>query len=272
MSRHKKFLIPAAVGASLLLAACGGSSKSSSSSSSAAGSTPYSRSAPATASGVTITTAKGSMGTYLVGSSGRAVYLWAADTGGKSSCSGACAQTWTPVTVSSTPKVAGGVTAGHLTLVTRSDGSKQVAYNGHPLYYYAPDSGAGMTRGQGSNSFGAKWWLVAPSGSAITAGASATTSSRIPYFFSDQYEVGMEYSGFATDWDEVAFRGERDRGEFVAFWLKDGAVVAGMNVNVWDVNEHVQALIRSRQEVDVRMLTDPDTPLETLTASGVEQQ
>jgi 3-phenylpropionate/trans-cinnamate dioxygenase ferredoxin reductase subunit len=91
---------------------------------------------------------------------------------------------------------------------------------------------------------------------------------RIPYFFSDQYDVGMEYSGFASEWDQVVFRGERDGGEFVAFWLKDGRVVAGMNVNVWDVNEHVQALIRSRQTVDVRALTDPDTPLETLVAGA----
>jgi 3-phenylpropionate/trans-cinnamate dioxygenase ferredoxin reductase subunit len=87
---------------------------------------------------------------------------------------------------------------------------------------------------------------------------------RIPYFFSDQYEVGMEYSGFATEWDEVVFRGERDAGEFVAFWLKDGRVLAGMNVNVWDVNQHVQALIRSRQPVDVAALRDPDTPLDAL--------
>jgi 3-phenylpropionate/trans-cinnamate dioxygenase ferredoxin reductase subunit len=87
---------------------------------------------------------------------------------------------------------------------------------------------------------------------------------RIPYFFSDQYDVGMEYSGYGTSWDEVVFRGERDSGEFVAFWLRDGLVLAGMNVNVWDVNEHVQALIRSRQEVDVRALCDVDTPLHSL--------
>lgn len=87
---------------------------------------------------------------------------------------------------------------------------------------------------------------------------------RIPYFFSDQYEVGMEYSGFATEWDQVAFRGDRDAGEFVAFWLKDGRVLAGMNVNVWDVNEHIQALIRSHQHVDVAALRDPDTPLDAL--------
>ena len=89
---------------------------------------------------------------------------------------------------------------------------------------------------------------------------------RIPYFFSDQYDVGMEYSGYATDWDEVVFRGDRDSGEFVAFWLADGRVVGGMNVNVWDVNAHVQALIRSRRQVDAGALRDTDTPLESLAA------
>jgi 3-phenylpropionate/trans-cinnamate dioxygenase ferredoxin reductase subunit len=87
---------------------------------------------------------------------------------------------------------------------------------------------------------------------------------RIPYFFSDQYEVGMEYSGHAPKWDEVVFRGDRNEGEFIAFWLRDGRVIAGMNVNVWDVNEHVQALIRSRQPVGLAALTDPGTALESL--------
>jgi len=90
---------------------------------------------------------------------------------------------------------------------------------------------------------------------------------RIPYFFSDQYDVGMEYSGFADRWDEVVFRGDPEAGEgFVAFWLRDGCVLAGMNVNVWDVNEHVQELIRSRRPVDPRALADPGTPLDSLLA------
>jgi 3-phenylpropionate/trans-cinnamate dioxygenase ferredoxin reductase subunit len=89
---------------------------------------------------------------------------------------------------------------------------------------------------------------------------------RVPYFFSDQYEVGMEYSGYATEWDQVVFRGERDSGEFVAFWLREERVLAGMNVNVWDVHEHIQALIRSRQTVDVAALSDRDTPLDSLVA------
>jgi 3-phenylpropionate/trans-cinnamate dioxygenase ferredoxin reductase subunit len=87
---------------------------------------------------------------------------------------------------------------------------------------------------------------------------------RLPYFFSDQYDVGMEYSGYAPSWDEVVFRGDRAGGEFVAFWLRDGHVQAGMNVNVWDVNEHVQALIQARQPVAAAVLADPGTPLDEL--------
>jgi 3-phenylpropionate/trans-cinnamate dioxygenase ferredoxin reductase subunit len=87
---------------------------------------------------------------------------------------------------------------------------------------------------------------------------------RIPYFFSDQYDVGMEYSGYAPRWDEVILRGEPQSREFIAFWLADERVVAGMNVNVWDVNEHVQELIRARQPVDRAGLADPQTPLTEL--------
>jgi 3-phenylpropionate/trans-cinnamate dioxygenase ferredoxin reductase subunit len=88
---------------------------------------------------------------------------------------------------------------------------------------------------------------------------------RIPYFFSDQYDVGMEYSGYATEWAQVVFRGDPASREFVAFWLDGEArVVAGMNVNVWDVNQHVQALIRSRRRLDAAALADPDTPLDSL--------
>ncbi len=87
---------------------------------------------------------------------------------------------------------------------------------------------------------------------------------RIPYFFSDQYEVGMEYCGHAPRWDEVVFRGDRASGAFIAFWLLDGRLVAGMNVNVWDVNEQLQALIRGRCAIDRGRLSDPDTPLDAL--------
>lgn len=85
---------------------------------------------------------------------------------------------------------------------------------------------------------------------------------KVPYFFSDQYDVGMEYGGYATSWDEVVFRGDVHGREFIAFWIEDGRVVAGMNVNVWEVTDHIQALIRSGEPVDVARLRDPELPLE----------
>jgi 3-phenylpropionate/trans-cinnamate dioxygenase ferredoxin reductase subunit len=89
---------------------------------------------------------------------------------------------------------------------------------------------------------------------------------RLPYFFSDQYDVGMEYSGLADPEAGVVVRGDLAAREAVVFWLgDDGAVLAGMNINVWDVNEQVQALIRSRAAVDPARLADPDVPLEDLT-------
>ena len=87
---------------------------------------------------------------------------------------------------------------------------------------------------------------------------------RVPYFFSDQYDFGMEYSGYARTWDRVVFRGNPDDGKFIAFWLTDGRVVAGMNANVWDVTGPIQALIRSREPVGITRLTDPAVPLEEL--------
>ena len=87
---------------------------------------------------------------------------------------------------------------------------------------------------------------------------------HIPYFYSDQYDVGMEYSGYAPEWDEVVFRGDPAGGEFIAFWLRGGCVAAGMNVNVWDVNEHIQALIRAGKPVEAAALADPGTTLESL--------
>ena len=85
----------------------------------------------------------------------------------------------------------------------------------------------------------------------------------VPYFYSDQYDLGMECAGLPTpgSYDEVAFRGDRAGGEFIAFWLKDDKVVAGMNVNVWDVNDDIQSLIRSARPVDLSRLTNPDIPV-----------
>ena len=94
---------------------------------------------------------------------------------------------------------------------------------------------------------------------------SAEPFDRLPYFFSDQYDVGMEYSGLADAGAPVVVRGDLAAREAVVFWLgEDGAVTAGMNINVWDVNDAVQALIRSRAVVDPARLADPDVPLEEL--------
>jgi 3-phenylpropionate/trans-cinnamate dioxygenase ferredoxin reductase subunit len=87
---------------------------------------------------------------------------------------------------------------------------------------------------------------------------------QLPYFFSDQYDVGMEYSGFAREWDRVVFRGDPASREFIAFWLAGDRVLAGMNVNVWDVTDPIQRLIRERVAVDDRRLADPGVPLEEL--------
>jgi transaldolase len=87
---------------------------------------------------------------------------------------------------------------------------------------------------------------------------------RLPYFFSDQYELGMEYTGFARAWDRVVFRGDPAGREFVAFWLVGDRVVAGMNANVWDVTDAIQRLIRDRVAVDDKRLADTDVPLEEL--------
>jgi 3-phenylpropionate/trans-cinnamate dioxygenase ferredoxin reductase component len=91
-----------------------------------------------------------------------------------------------------------------------------------------------------------------------------TPYDRIPYFYSDQYELGMEYTGFAPSWDEVVFRGRPETHEFIAFWLHGGRVVAGMNMNVWDVAPGIERLIRSGATIDPRALADPDLPLADL--------
>ncbi len=85
---------------------------------------------------------------------------------------------------------------------------------------------------------------------------------ELPYFFTDQYDLGMEYAGHAPAYDRVVFRGDVDGREFVAFWLDaDNRVLAGMNVNIWDVLDDIKSLIRSRRAVDPDQLTDPQAPL-----------
>lgn len=158
------------VTAAVLAAACSSSTKSGS-----GGSNTTSAASGGTASAVSIETHSGPMGTYLTDGSGRSLYLFAADTTGKSNCSGGCATFWPPLTGSASAMAS--AQAGKLGTITRSDGSKQVTYNGHPLYYFKEDTKAGQTAGQGFDNFGGKWWLVAPSGQAITGSGGASSST-----------------------------------------------------------------------------------------------
>ncbi len=174
-NRPRRLGALALAGGVLLLSACGSSSSQSSSGAKAYSTPATPVSSPS--SGAAIGTASGSAGTYLTGAGGRAVYLWVADVNGQSACSGDCAKAWPPVTTSGSPHASGSVSSSGLGTITRSDGTKQVTYHGHPLYYFAGDSGAGSTTGQGSNGFGAKWWLVSPNGNAITGGAQSSSSS-----------------------------------------------------------------------------------------------
>lgn len=87
---------------------------------------------------------------------------------------------------------------------------------------------------------------------------------RVPYFFTDQYDLGMEYAGYAEpgSYDDVVVRGDLASREFIAFWVADGRVLAYMNVNIWDVNDAIQHLVRSGKQIDRDRLADPDVPLE----------
>ncbi len=96
-----------------------------------------------------------------------------------------------------------------------------------------------------------------------------TSYDQVPYFFSDQYEMGMEYSGYVAKghYDEVIFRGDVDKGEYLAFWLREGRVVAGMNVNIWDVTDTIAALVRSGEPVNRARLVNPEVPLDDIHAN-----
>jgi len=169
--------IPAfAVGLVLLaapvVAGCGSGSNSPNASTS--GGTAMKR----TAQAATVKTASASgLGTILVDGQGRTIYLFQRDTGPTSTCNGACIAAWPAVTTHGAPKAAGSVAAGKLAVAKRSDGTTQVTYAGHPLYYYAGDAAAGETNGQGLNAFGAPWYVIGTNGSAITTQTTSGGSS-----------------------------------------------------------------------------------------------
>ena len=154
----------------MAVAACGGAS--------AATSPPASSSTPTAqtsrAASATVGVANSGLGSILVDSHGRTLYLWQADTGPKSTCSGACAAAWPPLLTTRAPTAGRGAKASLLGTTKRSDGAEQVTYNQHPLYLFTGDTASGQTTGQGSTGFGAPWYVLSPGGNQITGSASTS--------------------------------------------------------------------------------------------------
>jgi predicted lipoprotein with Yx(FWY)xxD motif len=168
-----------AAGIGLVVAACSSAATTSTATSSPATSSATASSAATQASSpaasgqaagtasVSLTAISGIPGKFLVGSTGRSLYLFEADKNGASACSGACAAAWPPDTVTGAPTAGSGVSQALLGTIKRADGTMQVTYNGHPLYYFSADTAGGAAHGQGVKAFGAGWYVVSASGSKI---------------------------------------------------------------------------------------------------------
>jgi len=169
----------AAAAALSLVAACSSSGSSNSSATSGGASSGVAAAAgssSAAATTATVGTRSGPLGNYLVDGSGRTLYLFASDRTNVSTCTGSCLTYWPPLTSAGKPSATGGVNSSLLATFT-SGNANWVSYAGHPLYYFLLDKAAGDIKGQGSTNFGAKWWLVAPSGQPITGSASGSSAS-----------------------------------------------------------------------------------------------
>ena len=167
----KNWMAAAACAAGIALAAtaCSSGSSPGSTAAPAASSATASSAVSSSAAAMTIGLASvsGIDGKFLASGLGRSMYLFEADKGGMSACSGACAAAWPPVTAAAMPMAGSGVEQSLLGTIKRSDGTEQVTYNGHPLYYFAADTGAGTAKGQGAKAFGAGWYVVNAKGSKI---------------------------------------------------------------------------------------------------------
>lgn len=152
----------AALAVALAVSACGGNGYGTPSTGSAA---PSKAPPSYTSTTVGVTTTR--LGQFLVDDQGRTLYLFEADKGMTSTCDGACAQAWPPLLTSTGEKAGTGVSAAELGTTTRKDGTTQVTYNDHPLYYFVADRKPGDVTGQGLNQFGAAWYVVSPAGSKI---------------------------------------------------------------------------------------------------------
>jgi predicted lipoprotein with Yx(FWY)xxD motif len=159
----------------LAVAGCGGSSSS--------GPPPAAAATPPktpVSQAVTVRVAKRDVGTILVDAHGRTLYLFKQDTGTKSTCTGACAQAWPPLHAAGTPTVDSRAKSSLLGASQRSDGTRQVTYNGHPLYTFQGDHKRGDTKGEGVVAFGAGWFAVSPAGKAKAAPKPKPTPPQAP--------------------------------------------------------------------------------------------
>jgi len=167
----------AIAGAALLVAACGsygssayGTSASPSSNGRYPGATSSPPGTPEPPAALTVSLRKSPLGQILVDGSGRTLYLFEADKANISNCYADCASVWPPLIASSTPTGGAGINQSLLTTTTRKDGSLEVVYNGHPLYYFVSDKQAGDTTGQALSSFGADWYVISATGSKVDEG------------------------------------------------------------------------------------------------------
>jgi predicted lipoprotein with Yx(FWY)xxD motif len=133
---------------------------------------------PKTPSGqaATVGISKTSIGQILVNSQGRTLYLFKADQGTKSACTGACAGAWPPLLATGKPTSGSGIDASLVGTATRPEGTTQVTYNGHPLYLFAQDQKAGETNGQGVSAFGAEWFVLNSAGNQVSTKPSSSTT------------------------------------------------------------------------------------------------
>jgi predicted lipoprotein with Yx(FWY)xxD motif len=161
---HARITFAASVLAvALLSAACGSTTPSAATTSPAPATSPT----PAAAAGTTVAVATNKLGQILVDGKGMTVYLFIADSGTTSTCYTSCASIWPPVLTTGAPQAGTGADASLLSTTQRTDGTMEVTYAGHPLYYFVKDKAAGDTTGQGVNGFGALWWVLSPTGTAM---------------------------------------------------------------------------------------------------------
>ena len=160
----------AAVAIMVAVAGCGGASGSKQEPLYGGPSATTSASPSGASGGASVALASSKLGEILVDGRGRTLYLFQGDTGRASTCSGACASAWPPLTTISQPIAGPGVSASKLGTTKRRDGTSEITYNGHPLYTYAGDSAPGQTTGQGSDGFGAEWYVLSAAGDQIEMG------------------------------------------------------------------------------------------------------